>query len=576
MKPLRYAAIIRACLFKSFVLKPSSSPSCPNRSRYLAALLVVALLQPVHSVGQGSASLPQLGDGEQMSIAAEKKLGVRIARELYRDPDYIDDPLISGYVQRIWQPLLAAARKRGEIAPEQADLAWEVMMGKDRTINAFALPGAYFGLHLGLVASVATRDELASVLAHELTHVSQRHIARQIGRQNQQAPWLLAAAILGAMAASKNPQAASAVITGSQAVGAQAQLNFSRDMEREADRIGFIVMQEAGFDVRGFVGMFDKLQAANRINDNGSFPYLRTHPLTTERIGDMQARLQLQSFPALDATGQRARWPAMVEHAVMATRARIFSDGAVDSLRGEMTQAAQALRSVNAPGQASAPVPQRIKELAHLYGGAMAGLKQRDLMAAQRYAQAAREQALQLRSEMPFNAMAGMESAQTAIELIATEIAMAGPANAENLQAAKAAIEAARALPSQRNDRAVLLMWAQQQARAARANAASAADIAAATDALQLRASAVPSDALAWEALAMLQETQGQTLRSLRSIAESRVAVLDYGAALDRLKAAQEWARRNGANHVDASIIDTRTRNVQAMVRELQLERDKP
>jgi hypothetical protein len=241
-----------------------------------------------------------------------------------------------------------------------------------------------------------------------------------------------------------------------------------------------------------------------------------------------------------------------------------------------MTLAAQALRSFNAPGHANSPVPQRIKELAQLYGGAMAGLKQRDLMAAQRYAQAAREAALQLRSEMPFNAMSSMEYAQAAIELIATEVALAGPANAENLQAAKAAVDAARNLPSQRNDRAVLLMWAQQQARAARASAASATDMPAALEALQARVAAVPNDAAAWEALAMLQEAQGQTLRSLRSIAESRVAVLDYGAALDRLKAAQEWARRNGANHVDASIIDTRTRNVQAMVRELQTERDKP
>jgi hypothetical protein len=76
--------------------------------------------------------------------------------------------------------------------------------------------------------------------------------------------------------------------------------------------------------------------------------------------------------------------------------------------------------------------------------------------------------------------------------------------------------------------------------------------------------------------LATVQEAQGNKLRSLRSQAEARIALLDYGAALDRLKAAQEWARSNNANHIDASIIDTRTRAVQAMVRELQLERDKP
>ncbi len=271
---------------------------------------------------RASDTLPQLGDGEEMSIAAEKKLGSAIARELYRDPDYIDDPVIGAYVQRIWQPLLAAARKRGDISPEQQQFAWEIMIGKDRSINAFALPGGYFGLHLGLVGAVATRDELASVLAHELAHVSQRHIARRIGKQNQQSPWLLGAMILGSLAASKNPQAASAVVAGAQAASVQSQLNFSRDTEREADRIGFSILQEAGMDVRGFTAMFDKLQNANRINDNGSFPYLRSHPLTTERLGDMQSRLQLLA-PSPLPTDTLA---SQAEHAIIATRARLLAN----------------------------------------------------------------------------------------------------------------------------------------------------------------------------------------------------------------------------------------------------------
>jgi predicted Zn-dependent protease len=103
--------------------------------------------------------------------------------------------------------------------------------------------------------------------------------------------------ILGALAARQNSDFASAVITGGQAASAQSQLNFSRDMEREADRIGYQIMQDAQFNVQGFVSMFDKLAVANRINDNGSYPYLRSHPLTSERIGDMQARLQLGAPP---------------------------------------------------------------------------------------------------------------------------------------------------------------------------------------------------------------------------------------------------------------------------------------
>ena len=531
------------------------------------AIFFVALMASVLIASSRAADgLPQLGDGEEMSIAAEKKLGSAIAREIYRDPDYIDDPVISAYVQRLWQPLLAAARKRGDISPEQQQLSWEIMIGKDKSINAFALPGGYFGLHLGLVGAVSTRDELASVLAHELTHVSQRHIARQIGKQNQQSPWLLGAMILGSIAASKNPQAASAVISGAQAVSAQSQLNFSRDMEREADRIGFSILQEAGMDVRGFTGMFDKLQNANRINDNGSFPYLRTHPLTTERLGDMQSRLQMlpPAAPLPNAIALQA------EHAIIATRARLLSDSSVDALRSEMSQAAAALRT---PLPANATATQRIRLAAQLYGGTLASLKQRDTASALRYATAARETL----NSKEFEQLAGIEYAQGAIELIAIDIVLAAPngVSSPDLAAqASAALQRLRAMHSQRGERASLLAAAQLAHTGLLPH--SIAERSQAIDALQTWLAEHPRDALAWQALAALHEAQGQTLRSLRAQAEARVALLDYGAALDRLKAAQEWARGNTSNHIDASIIDTRTRAVQAMVRELQLERDKP
>ncbi|MFM7330435.1 MAG: M48 family metalloprotease [Brachymonas sp.] len=534
------------------------------KSAWSAPLLVALLLLPAMPVSHAADGLPNLGGGEEMSVVEEKKLGMRIAREIYRDPDYIDDPVISAYVQRIWQPLLAAARKRGDISPEQQQLAWEIMIGKDRSINAFALPGGFFGLHLGLVGAVSTRDELASVLAHELTHVSQRHIARQISKQNQQSPWLLGAMILGSIAASKNPQAAAAVVSGAQAVSAQSQLNFSRDMEREADRIGFAILQEAGMDVRGFTGMFDKLQAANRINDNGSFPYLRTHPLTTERLGDMQSRLQLLPSAPPPAASQAA------EHALIAARARLLSDSSVDALRSELTQAAAALRN---PLPTTANTTQRIRQTAQLYGGALAALKSRDSALAMRYASAAQGSLI----SKPFEATPGMESAQSAIELIVIEIAFNAPPNAQTSElqiAATAALQRLRALPGQSNQRPMLLALAQV------AHAGWLPDVSVqrsqAVDALQTWLAEHPRDALVWQALASLHEAQGQTLRSLRAQAEARIALLDYGAALDRLKAAQDWARSNGANHIDASIIDTRARAVQAMVRELALDRDKP
>ena len=86
--------------------------------------------------------LPTLGDGSDLSSSAERRLGDRIARELYRDPDYLDDAVLSEYVQGIWQPLLAAARVRGDLSPELDErFSWEILLGRDRTVNAFALPG---------------------------------------------------------------------------------------------------------------------------------------------------------------------------------------------------------------------------------------------------------------------------------------------------------------------------------------------------------------------------------------------------------------------------------------------------
>lgn len=282
-------------------LTPSAKPkttATPTLRALCASVLIAAqALLPIPAGAQMQSILPGLGDGGEMTASAERSLGDQIARELYRDTDYIDDPVIAAYVQEIWQRLLTAARARGELTPELDErFAWIVVLGRDRNINAFALPGGYLGLNLGLVAAVGSRDELATVLGHELSHVTQRHISRMMSKQGKQMPLMIAGLILGMIAASKsrNSDAGQAMIMGSQALFMQNQLSFSRDMEREADRIGFGVMTQAGFAPQGAAAMFEKLQYASRLNDNGSYPYLRSHPLTTERISDMQGRFQFR------------------------------------------------------------------------------------------------------------------------------------------------------------------------------------------------------------------------------------------------------------------------------------------
>jgi predicted Zn-dependent protease len=491
--------------------------------RLVPAFLAAAMLIPPPALAQ----LPTLGDGSEMSSASERRLGERIARELYRDPDYIDDPVLVEYVRGIWQPLLDAARARGELSAELDErFAWQVLLGKDRSVNAFALPGGWLGLHLGLVSVTASRDELASVLAHELSHVTQRHISRLMTQEKRQGPLVIAAMILGALAARKNADAANAVISGSQAMAMQNQLNFSRDMEREADRVGYGVLTQAGFDPQGFVAMFDKLSQASRLNDSGSYPYLRTHPMTTERSADMQARLQLAPRERIDP-------PARLEHALMAARARVLSSTGVDGLRALVSEAASL--------PANAPEPRRA---ATLYAASLAASKLRDtgtsVMYAQRLVDEQRDPA----------------AARHARFLLA-EVALAGG----RTERALALIDAnARSRPE------VLL---RSQARLATGGASEVAQ------ALQSWVATQPRDALAWQVLAHAYQAQGQTVRAVRAEAEAQVALLDYQAALDRLKAAQDLLRRGGGggDHIEASIIDTRTRQVESLLREQSLER---
>lgn len=490
-----------------------------------AACLVAGLLL----VSPARAQLPTLGDTSDMNSSTERKLGERIARELYRDPDYLDDPVLDEYVLGIWTRLLAAARALGELTPELDNrFAWQVLLGKDRIVNAFALPGGWLGLQLGLVNITTSTDELASVLAHELSHVTQRHISRLMTQESRQTPWVIGAMILGALAASKSPDAAMALMTGGQAAAIQSQLNFSRDMEREADRVGFGVLTQAGYDPHGFVTMFDKLQQASRLNDNGSFPYLRTHPLTTERIAEMQSRQQLVARFAKPR-------PDLV-HAVMVGRSRVLSNPGVDGLRSYVVE------GEGATGNPS----QRGRDVTVLYAAALASSKLRDNVAARKF------------GDRLASLTSGDAAATRLTNLLAAEIA---------LQAGDA--QRAANLPDGADGgRPELVLSSQAKLRLGRADEVS--------QRLQTWVAVHPRDAEAWLLLSKAYAAQGQTLRSIRAEAEAQVAHLDYQAALDRFKAAQEVERRPGTgsfDHIEASIIDTRARQVESLMREQALER---
>lgn len=496
----------------------------------LSLLLALALaLIPVAA----QTTLPALGDGAEMSISAERQLGDRIARQLYRDPDYLDDAILGEYVQGIWSRLMAAARQRGELPPElEQRFAWDVVLGRERSVNAFALPGGYMGVHLGLIAVVSSEDELASVLAHELSHVTQRHIVRIISRQSNQAPWLMGAMILGALAAASNPGAAGAMIVGGQAAAVQGQLNFSRDMEREADRVGYGVMTQAGFDARGFVGMFEKLQQANRFNDTGAFPYLRSHPLTTERIADMQSRQQLL---------ERKAPPSLtMKHAMLAARARMLANPEVDNLRAALLQAQGATAGTLSPAQ----------QAGAYYAAALGAMGLREFEQAQRWIE--RLQAM----------VSGDAEAAYQARLLGAERALA----TGNLGQASELLAAGAPDTGQAVTRPLLFLRARAWTQSGRAREAA--------EALQVWLASRPRDAQAWQLLSAAYAAQGQALRAIRAEAEVHAARLDYAAARDRLRAAQEMARQGpNVDHIEASIIDARSREIELALREQALER---
>ena len=494
--------------------------------------------------------LPNLGDGAQVPLGVERRLGESIAREIYRDPDYIDDVVLSDYVQSLWQLLLASARQRGDLTPElDQQFAWDVSLIRDRSINAFALPGGYLGVHLGLIAAVASPDELASVLAHELSHVTQRHIARMMSQQDRQTPMMMGAMILGVLAASRtaNPSgasAANALMVGGQAAAIQSQLNFSRDMEREADRVGYGVMVDAGYEPQGFVSMFEKLQQAARLNDNGAFPYLRSHPMTTERIADAQARQQL--LPAKTPT------PPNVTHAMMAARAQVLTNPGVDVLRALSAQADSSVTK-------QAPLA---RQAGALYGAVMAEMRQSDVKKAQQH--------LTQLQALPLDA-----SAQRVVRLLRAEYLLqtSVPAQAVSLLSAHNDIQ--KTASHIDKDRASMMLLARS-----RIATQSVEEAKLAAQALSIWLTQQPRDAGAWMLLSSAYEQQGDGLRAIRAQAEARAMSLDYPAAIDRFKAAQDLARQlaresklDRAGNIEAAIIDARLRELEALRREQTLQR---
>lgn len=256
-----------------------------KKRQHRAIALLLALSFAVHPLRADE--LPELGDvaGGEMSLYQEKRIGLQIMNEIrLRDPSYLEDAEVQAYISQVGARLVAASPEVG--------LSFTFFPISDPMINAFATFGGYVGVNTGLLLAAQTESELAGVLGHEIAHVTQRHLARQIYGAKQASIATMVAMALALLAARNNGQVSSAAMASAQAGSIQSQLAFSRDFEREADRVGFQTLQRAGFDVNGMADFFERLQRATRVYENNAPSYLRTHPLTIERISDMQNRAQ--------------------------------------------------------------------------------------------------------------------------------------------------------------------------------------------------------------------------------------------------------------------------------------------
>ncbi|HTT08307.1 MAG TPA: M48 family metalloprotease [Gammaproteobacteria bacterium] len=231
--------------------------------------------------------LPDMGDsaGALISPEQEHRVGEAFLRDLRSQQKVIDDPESEAYINALGHRLSSMAQ--GQTNP------FTFFVVDSPVINAFAIPGGFIGVHAGLILQTRTESELAAVMAHEISHVTQRHAARMFEAASKlsipTAVAMLGAIALGVVAPQAGQAALMAVTAGEQ----QYALNFTRANEQEADTIGMQLLARAGFNPQAMADFFERLQTANRYNDPANVPeFLRDHPVTTNRIADARARAE--------------------------------------------------------------------------------------------------------------------------------------------------------------------------------------------------------------------------------------------------------------------------------------------
>ena len=487
---------------------------------------------------QASFVLPDMGDpgGDSLSRLDEKKYGEMIMRQIRPDADYSNDLPIYDFLNQMEQRLLEAA-KRLQLggANEQGSGAYnfEVFAVKDASINAFALPGGFIGFHTGLLVSAESDSEVASVMGHEIGHVLQRHLARQIDKQTTNTMIALAGLLLGALAASRNPGAAAGLMQGGQAVAVNNQLSYSRDAEREADRIGFQILAASGYDVNGAPGFFQRLQKATGIMDSGVPSYVRTHPLTTDRIADMQDRAR--NIPSRNVS-------TTVEFYFIKARARMEQSGSSSQMY-DLKNTFESLSKQPAPG----------KQMEGVYGLALVAQKQGKLDQAVAYLQQARN--LANSASAPGSPI---QRQSLVLDITSSELALAKGKNEEALQIAQTTL---RAYPQSYAAGAAMM---NAYLKLGRTNDA--------ITWLKARTRLQPTEVVWWTMLSNAYDQAKNVPMRHYALGEKYALSGAWPAAIEQLKIARS---SGGADFYQASSIDARLREMQKQYQEELKEQGK-
>lgn len=248
-----------------------------------------------HAVEIDKLDLPDLGDssGTLLSPAQEQEFGEEFFRQLHAQVKINEDPEIQHYIESVGKSLVANS--------DNPSYPFHFFVVTDNSINAFAGPGGYIGVNAGLITLTEEESELASVMAHEIAHVTQRHLYRSIEAAQRLSIPTMAATLAAILIGSQSAELGQAAIMAAQAGNVQFQINFTRDHEQEADRVGMQTLSQSHFDPRSMPTFFERLQQASRYygkdgRGNDVPEFLRTHPVTESRIADTRGRAENYAY----------------------------------------------------------------------------------------------------------------------------------------------------------------------------------------------------------------------------------------------------------------------------------------